>query len=229
MKWIFLVLVSSVAFGSTPSFDYESKYHLFNVNDKLVNNRGDGYEELYGVRNFRVVLRGIVYRGGANNAYNKYGKRDNSNPLPDLGLMNLCKEGFKRSIYLYSTNYKTAPPQTKCQSFLKEANTLQYDQITGLSYSKIDLFISPVFSIIKGVDKGPLYLHCWNGWHSSGFVSAILLRQFCGYTGGQALQYWIKNTDGASNGYEELKKQIIDFKPRSQFQITDDERKKICF
>ena len=38
-------------------------------------------------------------------------------------------------------------------------------------------------------------MHCWNGWHASGYISALSLRQFCGVSGSDAVAYWIRNTD----------------------------------
>jgi hypothetical protein len=35
---------------------YRLRYGLRDPNSKLVNDHGDGYENLYGLRNFRVVL-----------------------------------------------------------------------------------------------------------------------------------------------------------------------------
>src|SRR4051812_44782708 len=51
------------------------------LNTKWVNNIGNGDDSLYGVRNFRVVLYGVYYRGGANNYYHRDHPRSNMNPL----------------------------------------------------------------------------------------------------------------------------------------------------
>ena len=59
-----------------------------------MDNRGRGFEPLYGTRNFRVVLRSVVFRGGANNQLHRTAPRDNRNPLPADGLKTLCAEGF---------------------------------------------------------------------------------------------------------------------------------------
>ena len=70
---------------------YRARYRLADATQKLVDNKGNGYENLYGVRNFRAVLGGIYYRGGANNAYHRTNKRGNENPLPSDGLQNLTE------------------------------------------------------------------------------------------------------------------------------------------
>lgn len=214
-------------FKSNPEI-YQQRYQLNSLSQKLVNNRGDGYEELYGVRNFRVVLRGILYRGGANNAYNKYKVRDNSNPLQDDALKNLCEEGFKSAIYLYPTNFSTALKLAKCKTFDGQDNQITYQQITGLNLKNTDKILEIFYKIIKGQTPGPIYSHCWNGWHASGFVAAVALRQFCGISAEKAVDYWIANTDGASAGHEDVKANIRAFVPRSQFQLTETERQQIC-
>ena len=106
---------------------YRNRYQLKNASQKLVNDKGNGFDSLYGVRNFRAVLNGVYYRGGANNLYNKNGERDNMNPLPTEGLVNLCKEGFGHSIYLYTTNFDTAPKISDCRA-IKDGgdNRLEY-------------------------------------------------------------------------------------------------------
>ena len=45
---------------------------------------------------------------------------------------------------------------------------------------------------------GPVYLHCWNGWHASGYISALILKQFCGMSDIEATAYWDLGTDGAN-------------------------------
>src|SRR4051812_16425061 len=102
MKWMILATLIPVlshasdilAVKGLPdwAFTFQQKYNLPNSSAKLVDNYGNGYEDLYGTRNVRAVLSGILYRGGANNYYHKVEPRDNHNPLPDDGLENLCKE-----------------------------------------------------------------------------------------------------------------------------------------
>lgn len=231
-KIIFLAtLIASAAAMALPSqqvADYHQRYQLQSTSQKLVDNFGDGYEDLYGTRNLRVVLKGILYRGGANNAYNKYNKRENQNPLPDMGLKNLCQENFKTAVYLYETNFNTAPKVTSCENFEKQPNKINYLQLTAANEDNTDIFLSMVYKAIKGEIGSPLYMHCWNGWHASGLVSALALRQFCKLNADEALQYWTRNTDGHSEGYTAFKSRIASFKARPQFEITEEERAQIC-
>lgn len=196
--------------------------------DKIINDRGNGYDTLYGVRNLRVVLHGVMYRGGANNSYNKYGKRDNSNPLTRMGLDNLCKEGFSEAVYLYSTNF--VPYNTVCTDRWGNTNSFKYTQISPLlSLNNANRILSKVYDVIMERTTGPIYAHCWNGWHASGYISAIALRQWCGFTGKEAEQYWIDGTDAVSNSnYPSIKKAINAYQVDPAMSVSDDVRQAIC-
>lgn len=234
-KFLLLVaLVSTPAFAdaNTVGASYRSRYDLNNASQKLVNNTGNGFEELYGTRNVRAVLNGVYYRGGANNYYHRDNKRNNSNPLPDDGLLNLCEEGFGRAVYLYSTNFSTAPKQTKCRTFTGAEHQLDYLQTSILSYRAEDIkaLLTLIHEHIRNPALGPIYEHCWNGWHASGFAATTALRQFCGFTAAQAVKYWDINTDGnnKSSGYENVRRQIRAFVPVAGLEITETEKQALC-
>ncbi len=188
---------------------------------------GNGYEDLYGVRNFRVVLHGVYYRGGANNAYHRTHKRSNTNPLPNDGLTNLCQQGFKEAVYLYAENFSSSEKITTCKTQNGEANQLEYQQLSAFDGHE-ELHLKKIFQHIKGEVTGPIYEHCWNGWHASGYIAAITLKQFCGYTDEQADAYWVRNTDGNSSGMGSIRAKLKAFKPLANFKITSDESALIC-
>lgn len=207
------------------------RYALHSTHDKLVDNHGDGYENLYGVRNLRVVLANVLYRGGANNAFNRYGKRDNSNPLPTLGLENLCKEGFDTAVYLYATNYGKAPKKVDCVNRKTgKPNTLVYEQISPYNEKSIREALTLVYKKVKERSAAPVYFHCWNGWHASGLISAYSLRQFCGMSGADAVKYWDLNTDGNNDepAFKKIRADIQAFVPYADYQLAPDERKELC-
>ena len=90
------------------------------------------------------------------------------------------------------------------------------------------MFLWGKFLTVSGVKtRGLLYAHCWNGWHASGIIAALALKQFCGWSNDDAVAYWIRNTDGDSN-YPDHKQQIRDFVPLDKFKITDVEKNLIC-
>jgi len=204
---------------------YKLKYKANCVEDKITDNRGNGFEGLYGTRNFRAVLHGIAYRGGGNNYYHRTNKRNNKNPLPIDGLNSLLKNGFSTSVYLYNENFESAPP------FLinKENNdTLKYYQLGGNNSSELDSILMFTYNAIINEDVGPVYLHCWNGWHQSGFVSAVLLKQFCGFNNTKSLHYWEDCADNWTRGYDRIRNAIRDFEPIEKYKISKEISDAIC-
>ncbi len=214
---------------------YRQRYDLDNVAEKLVQNRGDGYADLYGTRNFRMVMNGALYRGGANNLYQQDPdlQRPNMNPLPTNGLKNLCEEGFSVAFYLYSENYGTAPKEVTCEA--REGtphpgpHTLRYEQITAFSPSGRRKLMEAIHANLTEPEAGPVYVHCWNGWHASGITATIALRQFCGVGAEEAVSYWNTNTDG-NNGsdYDSIRRIIRNFTPFSDLNIDQKTQAEYC-
>ena len=203
---------------------YKSIFNLDCAKDKATDNRGKGNSSLYGTRNFRTILHGIAYRGGGNNYYHSTNKRNNKNPLPNDGLNNLANLNFRSAVYLYNVNFETAP--TKIES--KNGNVLNYYQIGGNNEKDVRALIKMTFESLDDVNKGPVYLHCWNGWHQSGYVSALLLRQFCDLGPEEAVYYWKNNTDTWNNGYDRIKSAIRSFIPYTDFQISSEIKQAVC-
>ncbi len=204
---------------------YKSMFAVDCADEKITDNRGRGFDALYGTRNMRVILHGIAYRGGANNAFHKKNKRDNQNPLPEDGLINLCANRFSKAIYLYKKNYYRAE---KLIFDELTHNTLEYLQISGNNQDELKKIFHEVFDVIMRPELGPIYLHCWNGWHQSGYIASVLLMQFCDISNDDALQYWIDNTDGNYKGYDNIKKEIQNFHKFNEFEISEEIKKDIC-
>ncbi|OGU57852.1 MAG: hypothetical protein A2X64_10175 [Ignavibacteria bacterium GWF2_33_9] len=204
---------------------YKDRYGVKCLDEKITNNHGDGFDALYGTRNMRTILYGIAYRGGANNYYHKLNKRDNHNPLPEDGLEHLLSEGFSDVYYLYATNYKDAK---KLWVSKDKSDTLHYLNNSGNARKDMRNIMQDVLDVINNPAKGPIYLHCWNGWHQSGYVSAAILMQFCKFSNESAYQYWLQNTDGVNKGYEGVKNQVKTFKPFPDISIPDSIRQQIC-
>ncbi len=207
------------------------RYGLTTAKQTLTSDRGAGYDELYGTRNVRSVLDGVFYRGGANNAFHRDGKRHNQNPLPGDGLDNLCRQGFGTAIYLYPTRYDTAAKESTCQTVDGGDGRLVYEQISTQHGKKADL--RRVFELlvlhVREPQRGAVYAHCWNGWHASGFLAAVTLRQFCGFTGAEAVRYWNQTAKGASSpDHDSTKERITKFKPFPEYALTDEERAALC-
>jgi hypothetical protein len=210
---------------------YRKRYPVATALDKIVTNHGNGPEQLYGTRNVRAVLNGVYYRGGANNAFHRKSKRNNSNPLPDDGLANLCQEGFGTALYMYPTRSDTAPATETCRTYEGDAGHLDYGQVSVLRGRRADIqrVLATVYEHIQKPELGPVYVHCWNGWHASGYAAAATLRQFCGFTAEQAVRYWDLNTDGVNGrGYEKVRELIRKFTPFPEMTIASDQRAALC-
>ncbi len=209
---------------------YKNRYVETDLMYKIVDNWGNGFDSLYGTRNMRPILHGVAYRGGANNYYHKTAKRKNSNPLPNDGVNNLCKEGFSHSVYLYRKNWETAPTLDTCKCVNDSRNVLQYDQFDYFDDQHVHDMLEIVYKSAKDSSIGPVYLHCWNGWHASGFISAVILKQFCGMSDLDAVAYWDLGTDGANTSprYNKIRERIKNFKPYSEFMLYDSLKNNIC-
>ena len=209
---------------------YDQRYALDDVFEKKTDNQGEGCEDLYGTRNFRVILKGVAYRGGANNKWHRSDRRDNRNPLTNDGLENLCEEGFRRAYYLYSKNFEVAPEVVTCEFPQNTEHELRYSQISPTDEVQSYAVLEAIFETIENPRRGPIYLHCWNGWHASGLIAAKILRQFCGYSAEEAVQYWDRNTDGNNleARYESIRRRIREFKPYPEFEISEETAALIC-
>jgi hypothetical protein len=180
--------------------------------------------DIHGVRNLRAVLYGVYYRGGVRNPPGM-----NTCPLQQEGLDNLCKQGFTEAIYLADPKY-TAPVQlTTCQTGAATKGTLSYEHITS-NAANVQKLLTRIHEHVTGQRPGPIYAHCWNGWHTSGVLAAIALRQFCDWSPAAAVRYWDANTDGQMKGYNPAPAyaRIRAFTPYRALSITPAEQALIC-
>ena len=126
-----------------------------------------------GIRDFREVLAGILYRGGANNGRASLNKGQ---------LNSLCEKGVSSAVYLYSTGF-SGPSTTSCSN---GSTAYQYLSYQGEGLKSIHRL---VYQSIKTTKK-PVFIHCWYGIHATGLVSATALMQFCDASPDQAVAYW---------------------------------------
>ena len=212
-----------------PDF-YKKRYVESDLMYKITDNKGNGFDSLYGTRNMRPILHGVAYRGGANNYYHLTDKRSNHNPLPNDGMDNLCAEGFSAGIYLYQENFETAPLADTCACLNKDTNTFHYYQKDYFDDRHVHDMVEMVYKSATNDTVGPVYLHCWNGWHASGFIAAVILKQFCGYSNFDAVNYWDLGTDGANTSprYQTQRERIKAFQPYPEFVIADSLKACLC-
>lgn len=209
---------------------YKDRYSETDLMYKVTDNKGDGFDSLYGTRNMRPILHGVAYRGGANNYYHKTDKRKNQNPLPLDGMHGLCTEGFSAGVYLYRNNFEFSPIGDTCSCVDDSWNNFGYYQYDYYDSTHVYEMLKMTYDAATKKEVGPVYLHCWNGWHASGYISAVILKQFCGYSSWDAVNYWDLGTDGANTSprYQQQRERIKDFTPYPEFEISDSLKSCLC-
>ena len=209
---------------------YKDRYIETDLMYKITDNKGNGFDSLYGTRNMRPILHGVAYRGGANNYYHKTDKRNNHNPIPLDGMHGLCQEGFSKGIYLYRENFEYSALGDTCNCVDSTLNRLEYEQRDYYDSLHVYDMLKSTYESATQPEVGPVYLHCWNGWHASGYIAAVILKQFCDYSDWDAVNYWDLGTDGANTSprYQTQRERIKEFKPYSEFAISDSLRDCLC-
>jgi hypothetical protein len=199
---------------------FPDRFGLDSIHTKLINNKGNGYDSIYGCRNVRVILKNLIYRGGNNNQLSV------QNPLMLRTINDLKKQGFNDIIYLYNRNFDRFFPTERLDSL--RDNGINYVCSPALDSSMLINFLLQVHQKANVENPSLTYLHCWNGWHQSGWLSAITLMQFCDYSNEQALKYWTINTDGNYKGYSHVKNGILSFRPYPNLEFTKEQKEKHC-
>lgn len=168
MKTLISILTLLIAFTANAQ--------QVSLND-LMKNTEATHEKVAGLRNYRVVIPGVLYRGG-----NLSGGQL---PLNETGLKSLADKGFSAAVYMYPYSWEKRPTAT---------HGVEYTNFGPDTRSRphVKKFLEKVKDIIEN-KKGPMYVHCWNGWHASGEMASYALIQFCGMTPQQAQAYWFAN------------------------------------
>lgn len=140
-----------------------------------------------GVRQLRTVLPGVLYRSGGPGG---------QTPLPPSSLKSLCESGFSLAVYGYDTGFVPAPPINCINKNTGQPNSIEYIAGRILDMKFKEHYMKRVREVISDSSKGPVLVHCWNGYHASGELAAIALRQFCKLNGEKASAYWLRNAGG---------------------------------
>lgn len=214
------ILMLFLTNGVSAQTSSEYRFGLDSAHTRLINNKGEGYDSLGGLRNFRVVLKNTLYRSGNNHP------ESFQNPLELSTLDNLKGAGFDRIFYLYEKNFDTSYPDPLIDSL--DSQGLTYRCTPHLDSVTVRHFLELIMTYCTKPNGNLVLIHCWNGWHQSGLLSALTLRQFCDYSPEEGLAYWIMNTDGNHKGYNKLKLAIRDFRPYPDLQLTANQKKEVC-
>jgi hypothetical protein len=166
--------------------------------------------QFHGIRDFREVMPGVLYRGGANNGHA---------PLSHDELNALCEDDIGTAIYLYTTGF-SGPSVTHCSK-----GSLDYID-KGWEGSGRTAVHKQIYDVIKNKGK-PVFIHCWYGIHATGAVAATALMQFCNVSPQQAVNYW-KVGVPAKLQYPKVIQSIMSFKPDPALRLTPEERDQYC-
>ena len=164
----------------------------------------------HGIRDYREVMPGALYRGGANNG---------RGPLRNEQLNALCEAGIGTAVYLYKTGF-SGPSSIHCS---KGSLKYIYEGWEGAGRAAVD---QQIYDTIKNKGK-PVFVHCWNGIHATGAVAATALMQFCDLSPQKAVQYW-KVGVAPRVQYPSVIQNIESFRPNPKLQLTSEEKAQYC-
>lgn len=231
MKSLFLVLTFSIAFSANAQqislknqkvtlTDIEKNTPATHIPAPRVPAKHNGKIAL---KNFQVVIPGVLYRGGNSGGGNL--------PLNENGLDFLSKNGFSAAVYMYHYGWEKKPANTHGVDYTNFGTELKNPKNVYQFLAKVKAIIdskdlskdlSEVENAFSG--KGPMYVHCWNGWHASGEMAAYALVQFCGMTPSAAQDYWNENVDAGKGSV----KRIANWRPFPKLEISQDARNILC-
>jgi hypothetical protein len=166
--------------------------------------------QFHGIRDFREVMPGALYRGGANNGHA---------PLRQDELDALCEDDIGTAIYLYTTGF-SGPSVTHCSK-----GSLDYVDKGWEGQGRATIH-KQIYNTIKSKGK-PVFIHCWYGIHATGAVAATALMQFCNVSPKQAVEYWKVGVPPKLQ-YPKVIQSILGFKPNPELQLTPEERDQYC-
>lgn len=108
-------------------------------------------------------------------------------PLSDNSLKSLCEQGYTLAMFMYPG----APNKTITCGGGKQ---IRYMSKSGYS-SPSGILATAKAEIDNG---GKVLVHCWYGVHAANFVSAAALNKFCGWSGDQAANYFVRGVPAGS-------------------------------
>ena len=160
----------------------------------------------YGLKNFKEVMPGALYRGGGN------GERV---PMSKESLNALCEAGFSTAFYVYGKGGKET---LNCGS-----NEITYYHT---QWGKPREILSIIQKDIES-GRGASYVHCWYGVHASGFIAAVALKQFCGYSSEEAVNYWNSHVPKKIQ-YPKVQEKIRAYQATADLQLSSGAQARFC-
>ncbi len=171
------------------------------------------------IKDFQTTIEGVLYRGGSRGA----------NPLSEKQLQYLCEEGVGHAIYTYDTGFKKAPART-CTMKNGRPGKIEYSYFRFLDKKGIEDSMRAIHNSIVNPAEGATFVHCWNGWHASGEIAAMALKQFCDYSDSQAKEYWKANIGDKGNlpKYGRVLTRIENFQPLPSLKLNLKQQSQVC-
>jgi protein tyrosine/serine phosphatase len=171
----------------------------------------------------RPVLKGALYRSGTPS---------------DSALQTLCESGWKRVYSLYGEHTTQTGPRNAsmlrhgrdvrtCQAETGEKRSLEWRSAPSSRMRNLPAIFADIIDSVRNPEHGPVLVHCWNGLHYAGMVSALALRQFCGLTVEQTEAYWRANANRGAN-YPLILANLQTFKPLADLTLTPEEQAAVC-
>lgn len=223
------IILSILYFALSPAFLLAApdEFGLTDPTVTLTNSKGEGSRELYGTTHFRALLKNVVYLGGSNNLYLKPRPRPYESPLAPSGLKNLCEESFSLALSLNNLGENSEPRETRCWTPSGRSRILLSQ--TSLTENGIQALFEIIYAHVQDSKKGNLFIYDWDGRKETSFTGALILKQFCGWSGVQALDYFRKTTNALPGEIPNLESLIRDFIPWNHFKILPEKQDEICF
>jgi hypothetical protein len=170
----------------------------------------------------RPVMKGALYRSGTPS---------------EEALSYLCESGWKRVYSLYGEYTTQTGPRN--QNMLRHGRdrrlcastegqrALEWRAAPSSRLRSLPLIFRDIVESVRNPERGPVLVHCWNGLHYAGMISALALRQFCGLTAEQAEAYWKANANRGAN-YPLILENLHKFKPMADLTLTPEEQQAVC-
>lgn len=167
-----------------------------------------------GLRRERVVLSEALIRAGGPG-----GKRSVSNET----LRQLCERGVRAVYYLYPNESFSNRGMHECGR-----GALSYKG-GGLRPANVRIILEDIAESLER-RSGPVLVHCWNGSHAAGEISAYALMQFCGLSGEDAAAYWVNTIHDRQNlpRYGKVLARIRSFQPYLDLRLRPESRPRVC-
>ncbi len=190
------------------------------LDEKIVDEGGKGPPNLQSLINLRAVLPSRLFRSGV--------RISPKSAISVEALKQLCEAGMTEVYYLYSGPL----PQNIVTCFRNgQLEQIRYKHalVTRSNVKYQEEVLAAVHALIVSDKLGVILLHDWAGLHAAGYISAIVLRQFCEFSPSAAQSYWRRTADGKPIAREAaLLRRIEAFQPNPAWTIPIERQASVC-